>query len=114
MDVIKECKKHGATPHAKRKEGGYRCRKCGIESVTLDGREFPVASDAEAQRKLGGFENEFQANGNGTGRTIKTRVGWSLSGATISIDDDRGDHLDPLALLILDGQPYRAQRGRSH
>ena len=26
-----------------------------IESVELEGRGFPVASDAEAQRKLGGF-----------------------------------------------------------
>ncbi len=37
-----------------------------IESVTLDGRTFAVAADAEAQRKLGGFENEVQANGDGT------------------------------------------------
>ena len=36
-----------------------------IESVTLNGRPFPVAADAEAQRKLGGWENEVQANGDG-------------------------------------------------
>lgn len=63
-----------------------------IESVTLDGRNFPVAADAEAQRKLGGFENEVQANGNGTARIIKTRVPLALDGLTIEIDDDRGDH----------------------
>ena len=63
-----------------------------IESVTLDGREFPAAADAEAQRKLGGFENEVQPNGNGTARVIKTRVPWSLDGLTIEIDDSRGDH----------------------
>ena len=62
-----------------------------IESVTLDGREFAVAADAEAQRKLGGFENEVQANGNGTARLIKTRVPLSISGLTVEIDDDRGD-----------------------
>jgi len=62
-----------------------------IESITLDGREFGVAGDAEAQRKLGGFENEVQSNGNGTARLIKTRVPLSLDGLTIEIDDGRGD-----------------------
>ena len=63
-----------------------------IESVTLDGRTFAVAADAEAQRKLGGFENEVQSNGDGTARLIKTRVPLSLDGLTVEIDDDRGDH----------------------
>ena len=63
-----------------------------IESVTLDGREFAVAADAEAQRKLGGFENEVQSNGNGTARLIKTRVPLAIDGLTIEIDDSRGDH----------------------
>lgn len=62
-----------------------------IESVTLDGRNFPVAADAEAQRKLGGFENEVQANGDGTARLIKTRVPLSLDGLVLEVDDDRGD-----------------------
>jgi hypothetical protein len=62
-----------------------------IESVGLDGRNFPVAADAEVQRKLGGFENEVQANGDGTGRLIKTRVPLSIDGLTLEIDDDRGD-----------------------
>lgn len=62
-----------------------------IETLTLDGREFPVAADAEAQRKLGGFENEVQANGNGTARLIKTRVPLSLDGVSLETDDSRGD-----------------------
>lgn len=62
-----------------------------IESVTLDGRNFAVAADAESQRKLGGFENEVVANGNGTARTIKTRVPLSLDGLSVEIDDDNGD-----------------------
>ncbi len=62
-----------------------------IESITLDGRNFAVAADAEAQRKLGGFENEVQANGDGTARLIKTRVPLSLDGLTLEIDDDRAD-----------------------
>ena len=63
-----------------------------IESVTLEGREFSVAADAEAQRKLGGWENEVAANGNGTARLIKTRVPLSLDGVVVNIDDSRGDH----------------------
>lgn len=62
-----------------------------IESVSFDGREFPVPADVEAQRKLGGWENEVQANGDGSARIIKTRVPLSLDGLTIEIDDDRGD-----------------------
>lgn len=63
-----------------------------IESVTLDGREFAVAADAEAQRKIGGFENEVMANGDGTARLIKTRVPLQYSGITLEMDDARGDH----------------------
>jgi len=62
-----------------------------IESITLDGRGFAVAADAESQRKLGGFENEVQANGDGTARLIKTRVPLSIDGLTVEIDDDRAD-----------------------
>ena len=54
-----------------------------LESVSLDGREFPVAADAEVQRKLGGFENEVQASGDGSARMVKTRVPWSLDGLVV-------------------------------
>lgn len=63
-----------------------------IESIVLNGRNFAVASDAESQRKLGGFENEVQANGDGTARVIKTRVPLGIDGLTLSTSDDRGDH----------------------
>ena len=63
-----------------------------IASVSLAGRIFAVAADAEAQRKLGGWENEVQANGDGTARLIKTRVPLSIDGLTLETDDDRGDH----------------------
>ncbi len=62
-----------------------------IESVTLDGREFAVTADAEALRKLGGFENEVMMNGNGTARLIKTRVPLGIDGLVIETDDSRGD-----------------------
>jgi len=89
-----------------------------IESVTLDGRNFPVAADAEAQRKLGGFENEVQANGNGTARLIKTRVPLSIDGLTLEVDDGRGDHeflqelsnrndFFPVAITYASGSTYQ-------
>ena len=64
-----------------------------IQEVALSGRVFGVAADAEAQRKLGGFENEVMPNGDGmTARLIKTRVAWSLDGLSLEMDDSRGDH----------------------
>lgn len=62
-----------------------------IESISLDGREFAVAADSDASRKLGGFENEISPNGDGTARLIKTRVTWALDGISVVVDDDRGD-----------------------
>ena len=89
-----------------------------IESITLDGRNFAVAADAEAQRKLGGFENEVQANGDGTARLIKTRVPLSLDGLTVEIDDDRADNeflqelsdrndFFPIAISYASGNTYQ-------
>ena len=63
-----------------------------IESVSLDGNSFSVASDADSTRKLGGFENEKQSNGDGTVRTVKTRVPWSLAGLTLDVNDAQGEH----------------------
>jgi len=64
-----------------------------IQEINLSGRTFAVAADAEAQRQLGGWENEVQANGDGyTARIIKTRKPLSISGLTVEIDDSRGDH----------------------
>ena len=91
-----------------------------IESVTLDGRIFPVAADAETQRKLGGFENEVQSNGNGTARIIKTRVPLAIDGLTIEVDDDRGDHeflqalsnrndFFPVAITYASGATYQGR-----
>lgn len=89
-----------------------------LESITLDGRNFAIAADAEANRKLGGFENEVQSNGDGTARLIKTRVPLSLDGLTLEIDDDRGDHeflqqlsnrqdFFPIALTYASGAVYQ-------
>jgi hypothetical protein len=91
-----------------------------IESISLNSREFAVAADAEAQRKLGGFENEVMANGNPTARIIKTRVPLALNGVTIVVDDDRGDHefvqeladsneFFPIAITYASGETYQGE-----
>ena len=62
-----------------------------MESITIDGRSFAVTADADVARKLGGFENAVEPNGDGTARTVKTRVPWSLAGVVIEIDDTQSD-----------------------
>ena len=62
-----------------------------LESVNLSGREFKVAADTDSTRSLGGFSTDFEMNGDGTGRPIKTRVPAMFSGLVIEINDDRGD-----------------------
>lgn len=62
-----------------------------IESISLRGRLLPVAADADASLKLGGFENEVAANGDGSARIIKTRVPWQTSGLVVEINKDRAD-----------------------
>lgn len=62
-----------------------------VETVNINGRDFAPSSDTDVQMKLGGFETETQANGNGTGRKIKTRVPWSISGLTVECDEQNED-----------------------
>lgn len=62
-----------------------------IQSVSIRGRLFPVAADADGNRKLGGYENEVKSNGDGSARLIKSRVPWSMMGLKLSIDDSRSD-----------------------
>ncbi len=89
-----------------------------VESVTLDGRNFPIAFDADVSRKLGGFENEMMSNGDGTARIIKTRVPLLLDGLTLEVDDSRGDHefvqelanrndFFPIAISYASGDTYQ-------
>lgn len=75
-----------------------------IESVSISGRNFPVAADADSQRKLGGTENEIETNGDGSGRQIKTRVPWKVDGLMLTIDDSRADH--EFLQALADGPEY--------
>jgi len=89
-----------------------------IESVTLDGREFSVAADAESQRKLGGFENEVLANGDASARLIKTRMTLLIDGLSLETDDGRLDQefiqelanrneFFPIAITYASGSVYQ-------
>lgn len=90
-----------------------------VESITINGRTFGVAADAEVQKKLGGSENEVEANGDGaTVRLIKTKVPWSLSGVVVEVDDLAGDHeflvdlsnqsdFFPVVLTYASGESYQ-------
>jgi len=62
-----------------------------IREISLSGRIFSVSADSDPSRKLGGFANEGQANGDGSMRVVQVRELWTVDGLTISMDDDRGD-----------------------
>src|SRR5579885_1057186 len=77
-----------------------------IQEVSIKGRIFPVAADADSNRKMGGYENDVQSNGDGTARILKTKVPWKIDGLSLEIDDTRSD----LEFLqdIADGTDYVA------
>jgi len=62
-----------------------------ILAVTFDGRSFPATADADAAIKLGGWENEVEANGDGSARLKKIRVPPGITGLVLSTDQGRGD-----------------------
>ena len=61
------------------------------ETVSFGGREFKVTGDSDPTIKYGGWQNELEANGDGTARIIKTRVTWSVLNLTIQVDHELGD-----------------------
>lgn len=75
-----------------------------IEEISVRGRVFAVAADADAARKLGGYENEVSPNGNATARLLKTRVAWAVTGLTVEIDDTKSDH--EFLQDIIDGNKF--------
>lgn len=91
-----------------------------IESISIRGRLFPVASDAEATKKLGGFENEVQSNGDGGARLVKTRIPWGIDGVQVEISDARADaeflqeiadgfDWVPITITLASGVTYQAK-----
>ena len=59
--------------------------------ISVDGQSFKAAADADGTTRLGGMSSEYSPNGDGGGRNILTRVGWSLSGVDLAFDDANGD-----------------------
>ena|SRR5688572_22966489 len=91
-----------------------------IESVTIDGRRFPVAADADADRDIGGFTNEVSANGDGSARILKTRKPWKVSGLSVEIDENRADQdflqekadaleFYPITITLASGHTYAGE-----
>jgi hypothetical protein len=62
-----------------------------IKNISIKGREFPVAADADGERDLGGYTNEVQSNGDKTVRVIKLVKPWNVGGLAVSTDDNRSD-----------------------
>ena len=62
-----------------------------IKNISIKGRSFTVAADADGNRDLGGYTNEVQSNGDKTVRVIKTVKPWMIDGLALSTDDDRDD-----------------------
>lgn len=91
-----------------------------VEAINIAGREFAATADADINFKLGGFENEVRANGNGTARIIKTRVPSGLSSIVVENDQDRDDHefvqsvadsndFVPVAITYASGTTYQGR-----
>ena len=91
-----------------------------VISISFNGRQFSAPTDADYARKLGGFENDLQSNGDGTGRIIKTRVPGLLSGIVVAIDDSQSDQeflqqiadsniLSQVVVEFADGEVYTGQ-----
>ena len=59
--------------------------------ISIGGRLFTVAGDADVATDLGGYSSERQQNGNLTSRNILTPKPWMLENVAISIDDTKGD-----------------------
>ena len=89
-----------------------------IESMSIKNRLFSVASDADVSRSLGGFNNEVQMNGDGTGRMVKSVVSWMLDGVQVECNNLNSDleflqqiadenEFVPFVITYVDGTSYQ-------
>lgn len=63
-----------------------------IESVSINGRNFSVAEDAELTVVYGGDQNEIMMNGDDSARLGKSKIPWKVSGIKLQINPDNNDH----------------------
>jgi hypothetical protein len=91
-----------------------------ILSVSIRGRLFSVAADADVSMDLGGFTNEASPNGDGTARLIKTRKVWMLENVPLVLDHDRvdleflqeiadGNTFVPITIELVSGHVYQGK-----
>ena len=89
-----------------------------IQAALINSRNFPVASDADITKDLGGVSSEVMPNGDGSARKIQTRKKWMIEGLQVEIDDQRADleflqeianssEYVPIALIQVDGTTYQ-------
>jgi hypothetical protein len=62
-----------------------------VKDFSISGRTFPPTADSDVTIKLGGYVNERQSNGNGTGRKIMTAESGGVEGLKVAIDHSRND-----------------------
>lgn len=62
-----------------------------IKSISIEGREFPVAAECDAELDTGGFSNSVQITGSGASIVSQERIPWSLTDVDLVISEDRGD-----------------------
>lgn len=62
-----------------------------IKQLTIGGREFDVAAEANVNIDLGGISNELALNGNGNPHVTQRRKVAGFADCTVSIDDSKQD-----------------------
>ena len=62
-----------------------------LESITINGRTFPVAQDSGPSTDLGGDTNTIEMNGDRTSRIVKELRPALLESINVQIDHDNND-----------------------
>ena len=62
-----------------------------VMHTSVGTREFSVQSDQDINLQIGGYINEIQINGNGTGHDKMKRVPWMLEGLSVEVNQDKKD-----------------------
>lgn len=63
-----------------------------VASISFNGTQFSCVADNDQSHKLGGFEVEVMANGDGSVRQRMIRVPFNLGGIQVAIDNSLAHH----------------------
>lgn len=58
-----------------------------LEAISINDVIYPVASEVDVGRMLGGDKNTVESNGDESARLIKTKYPWSITGLLLAVDD---------------------------